>query len=99
MTGYVNIVRADETWDLPDFDRFDWKSYKALDADKDDHEDEDEDEDNYDEGEPEIEGSRLYDVGWMMVDATSLVPAAYSAFIKSSSWDRLYCRLPKIMER
>ncbi|RMY45146.1 hypothetical protein D0864_15496 [Hortaea werneckii] len=54
---------------------------------------------NYDESEPEVEGSRLYDVGWMMVDATSLVPAAYSTFIKSSSWDRLYCRPPKILER
>ncbi|KAI6796384.1 hypothetical protein KC363_g6156 [Hortaea werneckii] len=101
MSGYVNVVRADENWDLPDFDRFDWHSYessKACNVEDKDYS-EDEDEDDYDEGEPEIEGSRLHDVGWMMVDATTLVPETYSTFIKSPSWDRLYCRPPKILER
>lgn len=55
------------------------------------------DEDDYDEGEPEIEGSNLYDVGWMMVDVTSLVPARYSTLIKNPLWDGLYRSRPPKM--
>lgn len=79
MSCYVNVVRADEDWDQPDFDRFDWKNYESSKArnveNRGGDENEDEDEDDYDEGEPEIEGSRLHDVGRMMVNVTSLVPA------------------------
>ncbi|KAI7153368.1 hypothetical protein KC349_g8403 [Hortaea werneckii] len=104
VSGYVNVVRADEDWDLPDFGRFDWRSYESSTAgdveDRGNDEDENEDEDDdYDEGELEIEGSRLHDVGWMEVDATSLVPATYTTLIKNPLWDSLYYRPSEMLER
>lgn len=116
VSGYVNLVRADRGWDLPDFDRFDWASHESLKAaeaekqerneeedgdeyeDEEEYEDEDEYEDEYDKGEPEIEGSRLTDVGWLMVCAGSLVPETFAALIRSFVWDIKYRRPPKVME-
>ncbi|KAK3110182.1 hypothetical protein LTR53_015798 [Teratosphaeriaceae sp. CCFEE 6253] len=98
ITGHVTLIRADEDWDLPDFDRFDWSMHGAADAIADDGED-DEGEDEYDEGEPALEGSRLRDVGWMRVGVDSLVPETYATLTKGFMWDKLYCRPPKVMER
>ena len=53
----------------------------------------------YDEGESEIEGSRLSDVGWMMVKVDSLIPETYATLIKGFMWDNIYCRPPQVMER
>lgn len=94
ITGHVNLMRADASWEMPNFDRFDWVKYKyeqkgqkADDGPDDedgegDEDDEDEEEDDYDEGEPEIEGSRLFDVGWMIVKVDPLIPETYATLIK-----------------
>jgi hypothetical protein len=103
-------VRADESWDLPDFDHFDWTKYEAeqkprgasndgaIEADEDDDEYDDEyDEDDYNEGHPEIEGSRLADVGWMKVRAGHLI-SAYSTLFRGWLWDDIYSRPPQVVE-
>lgn len=103
LIGYVNLIRADESWDLPDFDRFDWSVNRPLNRDVPRNEDEvdgDVDEDDeYDEGELDIEGSRLHDVGWMKVKVESLLPEMYATLVKGFMWDKLYRRPPTIVER
>lgn len=51
-------------------------------------------EDLFDEGEEPLEGCRLYDVGWMKVRLTSLVPY-YSRV--DDLWEELY-RLPPALD-
>lgn len=78
----VDLIRADESWDYPDFDRFDWSTYETP-----------EDEDaNFDENEEEIEGSRLYDVGWTRVEVDELIPECYLPLVQTSAWANLYNR-------
>lgn len=105
LSGHVNLVRADESWDLPDFDRFEWSSrfytsqiqqhVESFDGNDED----DADDDEYDEGEPELEGSRLHDVGWMTVKVHSLIPEMYATLVKSYLWDKMYRRPPALVER
>lgn len=52
-----------------------------------------------DEGEEEVEGSRLYDVGWMKAPIRGLVPEVYSILRTNHRWDHLYCRPPNEMMR
>lgn len=90
--GWVNLIRADESWDYPDFDRFDWAA-RAREM-------ESEEEDPFDEGEEEVEGSKLSDVGWMKVCVDGLIPDVYAALTSPHMWDNMYCRPPnEIMKR
>jgi hypothetical protein len=103
-TSHVNLVRADDSWDMPDFDTFDWTKHEvenqlrrelrdeAVKDDNDDYED-----DDYDDGAPELEGSRLYDVGWMKLSAECLLQA-YANLQKYGSWDSRYVRWPRVCE-
>jgi hypothetical protein len=107
-TSHVNLIRADDAWDVPDFDRFDWAQHKAgkqakkkrrrewriRSTEKNDDESED---DEYDHREAEIEGCRLYDVGWTKVRADSLI-YAYSVLQKVWLWRAFYKRPPQVME-
>lgn len=88
--GYVNLIRADDSWERPDYDRYDWASHKAPEG-------EDED-DLHDDLEEEIEGCRLADVGWMKVRFGSLVPSLYDALMEAHMWDPLYVRPPGVAE-
>ena len=100
LIGYVNLVRADESWDLPDFDRFDWLTYKQASFENEGVGNEDvEEEDEYDDGEPELEGSRLHAVGWMKVKVESLIPEMYATLVKGFLWDTIYRRPPGVVER
>jgi hypothetical protein len=115
-TSHVNLVRADSSWDMPDFDRFDWAKYEAeKEAEKkkqgrdssdevmhegngDDEDDYyDDEDDQFDDGEPEIEGSRLHDVGWMKLSAECHIQA-YAALQKVDLWDGRYLRPPLVLE-
>jgi len=86
LGGYVNLVRADEGWSAPDFDKFDWSTHVPGPED-----------DPYDEGEEEIEGSRLADVGWMKVSVDELIPELYTTLTQNHLWDNYYLRPPEIM--
>lgn len=106
IPGHVNLVRADKDWRMPDFDRFDWDKHESEkqkqesgDGQDDVEAREDDDEDDYDEGEPEIEGSRLFDVGWMKVKVETLLPEMYETLIRAFLWDRFYCRPPEVLDR
>lgn len=96
--GYVNLIRADRSWDHPDFSVFDWARWdperreRGAEVDE-----EDEEEEMYDEREPEIEGCRLADVGWMKVSVNDLLPSLYFPFVDDSRWDYFYLRPPTIM--
>jgi hypothetical protein len=110
-TSHVNLVRVDDGWDLPDFDRFDWAKYEAEKVagkeqggessdgavEEDDEDYDDDEDDEYDDLQPEVEGSRLTDVGWMKVRADSLIQA-YSLLQKVWMWDNFYTRPPQVME-
>lgn len=84
--SYVNLIRADDAWEALDFDRCDWSRRKLV---------PDQEEDPFDEGEPEVEGSRLSDVGWMKVSPDGLVPGVYDILTRSAMWDVFYCRPPQ----
>ena len=88
--GVVNLIRADESWQCPDFDRFDWSTHVAPDPEAGEW------ETHWDEGEPEIEGSRLHDVGWMRVNIPALYPDIYSLLDEDHMWDVGYMRPPEI---
>lgn len=83
----VNLIRADEDWDTPDYDRFDWSGYTAAKVD-----------DPHDENEEEVEGSRRYDVGWMKVRVEELAPSLYARLMKTHLWDAMYRRPREISE-
>lgn len=95
-------MKADPNWLYPDFDRFDWQKHEAeLQRQKDGNPDS-YDEDaagEYDEREPEIEGSRLYDVGWMRVKLYTLIPHLYQILIGPHSWDTVHSRPPEVFGR
>lgn len=82
---YVNLIRADDSWDNLDYDHFDWSSYTPL-----------EEDDEHDDREEEIEGSRRADVGWMKVRVGDLVPGLYCTLMKDYLWDDIYVRPPDI---
>jgi hypothetical protein len=112
-SSHVNVIRADDSWENPDFDRFDWAKYEAVkeiekkrrresddgavEGDEDDDEEDDDEDDEFDGPEPEIEGSRLHDVGRMKVRADSLLQA-YASLQKVWSWDHIYQRPPLMVE-
>lgn len=83
--SYVNLIRADDAWESLDFDRFEWSRRKLEPG---------QEEDPLDEREPEVEGSRLSDVGWMKVSPDGLVPGVYDMLTRSAMWDVFYCRPP-----
>lgn len=87
--AYVNLIRADASWDLPDYDRFNWSIHSPADPEEDE-------DDEYDEFEDEIARSRLFDVGWVKVRAKSLVPELYNTLMKNNLWNSVYVRPPEI---
>ena len=107
IPGYVNLVRADENWAMPDFDLFNWEKYMADKkkqsssggAGDDGDDTEGDEDDDFDEGEPEIEGSRLFDVGWMRIKVETLIPEMYDTMIKGFMWRKFYCRPPEVADR
>jgi len=94
--AFVNLVTGDDMheldtqtrrhqarcpWDHPDYG-------DTLDG---------EDTDPWDEGEEEVEGCKLYDVGWAKVGVASLYPEVYAMLIDDNRWHTHYCRPPGIM--
>lgn len=79
---YVNLI--DVSWAPPDPATYDWEAMgKTPGVD-----------DPADEGEAEVEGSKLYDVGWMKVNAVMLAPRTYNV-MGGSGWHANYRRPPK----
>ena len=98
LQGHSNLIRADESWDQPDFDRFDWEKHETEKQRRESDDGPGDEDDEYDEGEPEIEGSRRTDVGWMKVQVPHLIPGLYRTLIQDHSWDHMYCRPPGVCE-
>lgn len=72
---YVNLIRTDSDLEAPDYDRYDWSKHKGP-------EDPEDEDDPHDDNEEQIDGSRLYDVGWMKVQVDDLIPSLYDDLIQ-----------------
>lgn len=81
---YVNLI--DMSWAPPDPATYDWN---AMEKDP-------ETNDPADEGEAGAEGSKLYDVGWMKVNAAVLAPRTYNV-MGGSGWHANYRRPPRVV--
>jgi len=81
---YVNLI--DMSWAPPDPATYDWE-VTGKDPGTDDP---------ADEGEAEVKGSKLYDVGWMKVNAAMLAPRAYNV-MGGSGWHGSYRRPPQVV--
>lgn len=81
--SYVNLIRADEAWDA---------ERDPNDFEHPEQSDEAEKEIRNDEGEPELEGSTMYDVGYMKVSVDGLVPSVYELLVNDRMWDVSYVR-------
>jgi hypothetical protein len=78
--GHVNIVKVD--WEIPDPNTPEHKDAEKLGYNP------------VDEGEPPIEGCRLYDVGWMRCDVEGMLSALYTYLVKDGNWDDWYYHRP-----
>ena len=85
--GYVNLI--DAMWEKPDPATY---GYKGNDFNSEGY-------DPTDEGEPEIDGCKMEDVGWMKVGVGGLLPAAYSLLQESGAYYAAYTRPPKVWVR
>ena len=82
--GYVNLI--DAKWEKPDPATYDYED-SGLDPETDDP---------TDDGEPEIEGCKMQDVGWMKVCVHGLLPSAYSILQQSGAYYAVYTRPPHV---
>lgn len=89
-SAYVNLIRADESWQLPDYSSFNWAEWEAR-------VESEEEREGIDDGESEIEGSRLSDIGWMKVSVDMLYPDLYSNLVNNDDWENLLCRPPEVL--
>lgn len=84
--AYVNVLRADDDWlsaNYPDFATFDWSQYSRPDKE----------ELDYDQREEEVEGCRLYDVGWMKFRLFDLYLDLWTQLAGAIyQWDNIYVR-------
>lgn len=85
--GYVNLIHAE--WKKPDPATYDNED-NGLDPETDDP---------TDDGEPEVEGCKMEDVGWMKVSVYRLVPSLYSILQKSGGYYTVYTRPPQVWAR
>lgn len=77
--SYVNLINID--WEPPNPDEHDPEETGK--------------DDPFDEGEEDVEGCKLSDVGWMRVGAGWLVPSLYRS-LHVTDWETCYTRPPRI---
>lgn len=90
--SYANLVDASMDWPYPDFSTYDWSTYKAPPVDTEEYDEFQSTGQAWDGGEREVEGSKLYEVGWMKVKTADLNPDLYENLNEGYWWRYAYRR-------
>lgn len=80
------VYLIDRCWEHVDRESYDWEAM-GQDPAQDDPED---------EGEEEVEGCKMFDVGWMKVNSNGIAPRTYD-LLDGMGWDGLYVRPPRVV--
>ena len=88
LQGYLDVLDAE--WEPPT------QQPETNDSVTDQNDGEDEVYDPVDDGEEPVDGCKLYNVGWMRIESTCLMPTAYAMF-NIGAWHINYQRPPTVV--
>jgi hypothetical protein len=113
-SSHVNLVRADDSWDLPDFDRFDWAQYETQkeaerqlrrESNNRVAEEADDDEDDFEDDEDDEYDDREVEIEGSRLNDVGWMKVRISSLIEVYAllqrvwtWDNIYSRPPQVAE-